>query len=136
VNLAQFAAHFSRNTKIESNYRRIQSFFKEVKFDCDRVSHWSIEQMLSNKGKFYLAIDQANWQFGKAEINILMLSEVYKGIDIPLYWEMLPHQGNSKPALQIKLAKRFVNQFGTDSIAVILGDRKFFPSTQRQRFQF
>ena len=82
----------ARNTKIESNYRRIQSFFKEVEFDYDRVAHWSIEQMLSNKEKFYLAIDRTNWQFGKTDINILMLSAVYEGIAIPLYWEMLPHQ--------------------------------------------
>lgn len=125
VNLAHLAAHFARNTKIESNYRRIQSFFKEVEFDYDRVGHWSIEQMLSNKDKFYLAIDRTNWQFGKTDINILMLSAVYEGIAIPLYWEMLPHQGNSKSALRIKLVKRFVKQFGTDCIAGILGDREF-----------
>lgn len=54
-----------------------------------------------------------------------MLSAVYEGIAIPLYWEMLPHQGNSKSALRIKLVKRFVKQFGTDCIAGILGDREF-----------
>ena len=46
--------------------------------------------MLSNKEKFYLAIDRTDWKFGKTDINTLMLSAVY--IAIP--WEILPHQGN------------------------------------------
>ncbi|HAT8797519.1 TPA: IS4 family transposase, partial [Legionella pneumophila] len=30
--------------------------------------------------------DRTNWRWGKKDINILMLSVVYKGIAIPLFW--------------------------------------------------
>ena len=125
VNLAHLAPHFASNTKIESNYRRIQSFFKEVEFDYDAVAKWSVEQMLSNKAKFYLALDRTNWQFGNTDINILMLSAVHEGVAIPLYWEMIPHKGNSKSEVRIDLVKRFIQQFGVGCIAGILGDREF-----------
>ncbi len=125
VNLAHLAPNFASNTKIESNYRRIQSFFKEVEFDYDAVAKWSVEQMLSNKAKFYLALDRTNWQFGNTDINILMLSAVHEGVAIPLYWEMIPHKGNSKSEVRIELVKRFIQQFGVGCIAGILGDREF-----------
>ena len=117
VNLAHLAVHFPNKTKLESNYRRIQSFFKEVDFDYDSVARWSVNQLLSTKEKFYLALDRTNWQFGKTHINILMLSAVYEGVAIPLYWTTLPHKGNSTSQLRIDLVKRFTAQFGIERIA-------------------
>ena len=38
-------------------------------------------------------MDRTNWQWGKKNINILMLSITYKGIAIPLFWSLLVQIG-------------------------------------------
>ena len=41
-------------------------------------------------------MDRTNWQFGKKGINILVLSAVYKGVGLPLFWKVLSKKrGNS-----------------------------------------
>lgn len=110
---------------IESNYRRIQSFFKEVVFDFDAVAEFNVHQLLSNRDKLYLILDRTNWQFGKTNINILVLSAVYEGIAVPLYYEFLNHRGNSNSECRINLVKRFISKFGKERISCILGDREF-----------
>ena len=71
VNLSKIARHFKNNNLIESNYRRIQNFFKDVEFDIDDVAEFSIQHLLS-KDKLHLILDRTNWQFGKIDINILV----------------------------------------------------------------
>lgn len=126
VNLAHLATHFPSKAQIGSNYRRIQGFFKEVEFNYHDVAQWNIDQLLSHKEKVYLVLDRTNWKFGKTEINILMLSAVYEGIAIPLYWVTLPHKGNSASQLRIQLMKRFIHQFGHNRIAAVLLELRTF----------
>ena len=125
VNLAKIAPQFKNNNLIESNYRRIQSFFKDVIFDFDAVAEFNVQQLLSSREKLYLILDRTNWQFGKTDINILVLSAVYEGIAIPLYYEFLDHRGNSNSECRINLIKRFISKFGKERIGCILGDREF-----------
>jgi hypothetical protein len=54
VNLAKIATQFKNNNLIESNYRRIQSFFKDVTFDFDEVAEFNIKQLLSTRDQLYL----------------------------------------------------------------------------------
>jgi len=125
VNLAKIATQFKNNNLIESNYRRIQSFFKDVVFDFDVVAEFNIKQLLSTRNQLYLILDRTNWQFGKTDINILVLSAVYEGIAVPLYYEFLDHRGNSNSECRIDLIKRFISKFGKERIGCILGDREF-----------
>ncbi|POZ50587.1 hypothetical protein [Methylovulum psychrotolerans] len=62
---------------------------------------------------------------GKRDINILMLSVVYKGVAIPVYWMLLNKQGNSNTRERIALVKRFVREFGKARIIKFLADREF-----------
>ena len=125
VNLSKIARHFKNNNLIESNYRRIQSFFKDVEFNVDSVAEFNIQQLLSAKEKLYLILDRTNWKFGKTNINILVLSVVYEGIAVPLYHDLLDHRGNSSSEFRIDLVKNFIAKFGKDRIGCILGDREF-----------
>lgn len=125
VNLSKIARYFKNNNLIESNYRRIQNFFKEVEFDIDDIAQFSIQHLLSTKDKLYLILDRTNWQFGKTDINILVLSAVYEGIAIPLYYDLLDHRGNSDSGFRIDLVKKFIAKFGKQRIGCILGDREF-----------
>lgn len=73
----------------------------------------------------YLSMDRTNWLWGKSNINILILSIVYKGIAIPLFWNLLPKRGNSDTAERIEIISRFIEQFGKSKIAALLADREF-----------
>ena len=84
VNLSKISRNFKNNNKISSNYRRIQNFFKDVEFDFDEVAKFNTHQLLSSRSKWNLILDRTNWQFGKTDINILVLSVAYEGIAIPL----------------------------------------------------
>ena len=53
-------------------------------------------------------MDRTNWQWGKKNINILMLSITYKGIAIPLFWSLLDKKGNSNTSERIALMERFI----------------------------
>ena len=55
----------------------------------------------------------------------MLLSVVYKGIAIPLFWRLLPKRGNSDTAERIEIIGRFINQFGKDHIGLLLADREF-----------
>ena len=73
----------------------------------------------------YLTLDRTNWQWGKKNLNILTLAIVYQGAAIPIYWLVLNKKGNSSQRERIAQLRRFVNQFGSQSIQGILGDREF-----------
>jgi hypothetical protein len=74
---------------------------------------------------FYLAMDRTNWQWGKKNLNILMLAVVYKGIAIPVYWLLLNKKGNSDTRERIAIMKRFIRQFGKERLLGLLADREF-----------
>jgi hypothetical protein len=70
-------------------------------------------------------MDRTNWKWGKADINILTLGIVFKGIAIPIYWELLDKRGNSNTEERIALIQKFINRFGKSCVAGLLGDREF-----------
>ena len=70
-------------------------------------------------------MDRTNWQWGKSNINILMLGIVFKGIAIPIYWVLLDKKGNSDTSERIDLIQKWVARFGKSCIACIFGDREF-----------
>lgn len=74
---------------------------------------------------YHLVFDRTNWQWGKKNINILMLAVTYKGIAIPVYWLLLNKEGNSNTRERIALMKRFIAQFGKQHIIKVLADREF-----------
>jgi transposase len=75
--------------------------------------------------KVFLTMDRTNWQYGTKDINILMVGVVYKGIAIPIVWEILDKRGNSNTAERIKIINRIISYFGQERIAGILADREF-----------
>ena len=123
VNLVELACVFEGKAKIDSRYKRIKRFFSTFTIDMAVVAGWMMD--LFDLDKVYLSMDRTNWQWGKSDINILMLSVVYKGIAFPVLWSLLDKAGNSNTAERIVLIQTFVNRFGKDRIAGVLGDREF-----------
>ncbi len=77
-----------------------------------------------------LAIDRANWDFGKAvpakaRINILMISVEWHGVGVPLIWTLLASAGNSDTKTRTFLLDRVRQTFPDIKIASLTGDREF-----------
>lgn len=80
INLTELACGFSSNATIDSRYKRIKRFFKDFTIDFSLVASWVIQFFGLTDKQFYLSMERTNWQWGKKNINILMLSITYKGI--------------------------------------------------------
>jgi hypothetical protein len=125
VNLDRVAGAISGGTQKESRYRQLQRFFALFKIDYDMIAGFIFKLFFVSGGKWYLTMDRTNWKWGKSDINILTLAIAYKGIAIPIYWELLDKAGNSDTEERMTLIKKFTNQFGKNCIAAILADREF-----------
>lgn len=125
VNMSKIALLFSSEAKKLSRYRRMQRFFAWFIIDYDMIAGFIFRLFFVNGGKWYLTIDRTNWKWGDANINILTLAIAFKGIAIPIYWELLDKRGNSNTQERIGLLEKFIRRFGKDCIAGILADREF-----------
>lgn len=132
INLTQVASAFKSEVKEESSYRRVCRFFTGFTFDMSRIV-LLVFWLFPLGDKCTLILDRTNWKWGKAPINILMLSVAYKGIGIPLFWIVLNLEGNSCAEDRIDLLKRVVERLGISRIEVLLADREF---TGTQWFRF
>ena len=125
INLNKIACSTSSNTEQTSRYRRIQRFFANFAIDFDMIAGFIFKLFFVQGGKWYLTMDRTNWKWGKSNINILTLAVVFKGIAIPLYWELLDKKGNSDTLERIYIIQKFIDKFGKDCIAGLLADREF-----------
>ena len=92
-NLAQLAAAFPGTKKTDSNYRRIQRFLSSGQvIEFNKVAWFIMGLFGFLTTDYYLVFDRTNWQWGKKNINILVLAVVYRGIAVPIYWLLLNRQ--------------------------------------------
>ena len=125
VNFTHLATAFITKSFPESCYKRIQRFFRFLKFDPFTVAYMLIALFGLKDKKLNLALDRTNWKFGKVDINILMLTIAYKGIALPLTWSLLKKRGNSNTLERIDLIKRILILIGAENIDCLLWDREF-----------
>ncbi|MEA5261069.1 IS4 family transposase [Arcicella aquatica] len=124
VQFKEVGLHFTTDSKVESNERRIQAFFKDFNFDYQQVAILLI--MFLPKGKLSLSIDRTEWDFGKYQCNILMIVARHDGVGIPIYWDLLDNRsGNSNIDNRKELIGKVISLIGVDRILVIVGDREF-----------
>jgi DDE family transposase len=141
VNLAELAKGFSGPSKTDSHYKRLQRFLRSFEIDYDDWARLLVRLLPVGEGPWRLTMDRTNWQFGKAEINLLVLGIAYHGIALPIFWTVLDKAGNSNTAERIALLRRFLDVFGAERIAVLLADREFvgedwFHWLQKHRIPF
>ena len=123
VNFAELATAFSGPAQVESHYRRIQRFFKEVNLQPDRVAPLVVSCLPYDQ--FILSIDRTNWMLGCFSINFLVLSIVHHGTAFPILWLFLPKKGNSNTKERIELIDQFLAIFGSYKIKYLTADREF-----------
>lgn len=71
-------------------------------------------------GTLVLALDRTQWK-GR---NLLMVTVVWGNHALPVYWELMPKEGSSNLATQMRLLKPAIKLFQPHPI-LVLGDREF-----------
>jgi hypothetical protein len=128
VNLSILATAFSGRAKEESNYKRLQRFLRNFEMPYAQLAEFVVK-LLGLPGPYTLALDRTNWKVGAVDINILMLSIVYRGIGFPVVWLVLPKAGNSDTTERETVVEIFIKLFGASKIDCLLGDREFIGKT-------
>ena len=124
VKLEELGRRFPYPIKLRSRIRKIQRLLSLPQFNIKTLWLPIFEtwiKKLQNQGEFlYVVIDRSQWR----NINLLMVSLVYRRRSIPIYFTILEKKGNSNfhqqkqvllPAL--KLLKNYK--------VIVLGDREF-----------
>lgn len=140
VNLSILANTFSGSAQIESNYKRLQRFLRQFEMPYAELAEFVV-RLLDLPGPYTLALDRTNWKVGVVDLNILMLSIVYRGVGVPVVWMVLPKAGNSDTGERMTVMEIFLDLFGAQNIAYLLGDREFvgrewFGFLKRHRIKF
>ena len=124
VQFCEIAQALNDEVKSSSNETRIQDFFREVELDYEQLAIL-LSLFLPKRGKLTLCIDRTEWDFGKCQVNILMIVVRCKHITIPLYWELLDNNsGNSNTKDRIELLNKCIGLL-RKRICLFLADREF-----------
>jgi len=125
VQFNELAEYMNDQVEESSNEVRLQDFFREVSLNYDQVAIF-LAGFLPAEGKISLTIDRTEWDFGKSQVNILMVLASSGSLHVPLYWEMLDNKsGNSSTTDRIELLEKCVALLGASRIGLVLADREF-----------
>lgn len=125
VQFCEVAQHLNDSAKLASNETRIQDFFREADIDYYCVAALLLSLLPRDK-KLRLCIDRTEWDFGKCQVNILMILVGYGNFQIPLYWELLDNKsGNSNANDRTILLASCIEIIGKERIGLVVGDREF-----------
>ncbi len=125
VQFCELATVFNDEAKIASNQNRIEDFFREVDIDFQTVARIMVS-LLPKKSKLRLTIDRTEWDFGKCQVNILMVLVGSGDLQLPLYWELLDNKsGNSNSQDRIDLLTKCFAIVDIKRIGMVVGDREF-----------
>jgi len=125
VNLNRLAPHIESAAQTASVHRRLERFFNEVKLNETEVARLVVSALALAGKPWHLAMDRTNWQFGKTDLNILVLSVALDDVCVPLFWRVLDKAGNSNAAERIDLMQTYLDAFPDQSVASFTGDREF-----------
>jgi hypothetical protein len=125
VQFHKTAKFLNSDVKVQSNMTRIQDFYREVAINYDLVAILLLALLPKHK-KLRISIDRTEWDFGKTQINILMVLVGHGDFQIPFYWEMLENNsGNSNSADRIDLLSKVLRIIDKKSVGLIVADREF-----------
>lgn len=107
-----------------SRRKKIQRFLSLPQLTLEKIWFPILQTWLKNEFApqqvLYVAIDRTKWGC----INLLMISLIWDRRALPIYWELLPKQGNSNLESQTAAITKILRLFN-DYKVVLLGDREF-----------
>lgn len=125
VQFNELAVGLNQDAKISSNQNRIEDFFRQVDVNFQAVAQLMVA-LMPKKAKLRLTIDRTEWDFGKCQVNILMVLIGCGNLQLPLYWELLDNKsGNSNSQDRIDLLEKCFAVIDIKRIGLIIGDREF-----------
>jgi len=95
VVLTQLSKTLNPSVQSSSNYKRIQRFFRFCELPMKPIGQFLFGLFYQSGTSVVLSMDRTNWQYGKNNINILVIGMVLPNcsICIPLVWELLDKKG-------------------------------------------
>jgi len=124
VQFCEVAEHLNTKTKAVCNEVRIQDFFRQVELNYEQVA-LLLCLFLPRKGKVRLSIDRTEWDFGKCQVNILMVLASHGKVQVPLYWSLLDNRsGNSSTPDRMDVVDKCLRLLGK-RIGLLVADREF-----------
>ena len=125
VQFCEVAEHLNEQVQDICNEVRIQDFFRQAKLDYRQVA-LLLSLFLSPKKKVRLCIDRTEWDFGKCQVNILMVLACQDNVQVPLYWELLDNRsGNSSTQDRIDVVAKCLSLVGSKRVGLLVADREF-----------
>lgn len=125
VQFCEVAQHLNDQVQDISNEVRIQDFFRQVELDYEQVALLMC-LFLNPKEKVRLCIDRTEWDFGKCQVNILMVLASQGAVQVPLYWELLDNKsGNSSTQDRKAIIAKCIALLGRERIGIVIADREF-----------
>ena len=106
----------------KARYDRLLRF---VQFTIPEAMYLKFALGVLGTNEVQLILDRTNWKLGQKDVNILLLSAVWKGCSLPLMWRLLPHGGNSNQALRQELVSAFLEKCPEVKVTALLADREF-----------
>jgi len=124
VKLEALATALPLPITFESRRKKIQRFLSLPQLTIEKIwlpilQVWLITEFEPQQ-VLYLAIDRTKWEC----INLLTVSLIWEKRALPIYWELLPKQGNSNFESQTAAITKIFWLF-KDYKVVVLGDREF-----------
>lgn len=128
VSLTWLSQHPVTGAKSDSVLRRFERFFAEVVLRPKQIGALILTQIPKPPQGWILAIDRTNWKFGKAHINILVVTVILGKVGLPIAWRVLPKstkRGNSRKFHRIALMEDVLSILPVEDIRVLTMDREF-----------
>ncbi|NJM58658.1 MAG: IS4 family transposase [Synechococcales cyanobacterium RU_4_20] len=124
VNLSELALGFGGFALSESNYKRLQRFFRGFDIDYHEIAQVVVNWMQIPQ-PWVLSVDRTTWEFGSRCYNILTVGIVHEGVAFPILWWMLKKKGNSNSDERMRLVEELCQLFPDAKIRCLCGDREF-----------
>jgi hypothetical protein len=124
VNLSEQFVGFGRLALPESNYNRLQRFFRGFALDY-AVMAKAVVAWMNMPQPWVLSLDRTTWAFGHHVYNILTLGVIHEGVAFPWLWWMLDKKGNSNRDERMRLIEQFLKLFPDAQIQCLCGDQEF-----------
>ncbi|OLV17855.1 Mobile element protein [Deinococcus marmoris] len=121
---AALAERCGGNAWAASVIRKIERFFDRhplCPLDVARL----VLTLLPDAKKREFAIDRTNWKLGRTDVNVLFLAVIWRGVAVPLLFELLPHSGNSDTSTRLTLLDSTLTLLDCWEVATIYADQEF-----------
>ncbi len=124
VRHAELAERFSGSAQTSSVIRRIERFFDRHPLCPADVARVVLTLLPDTRPREFI-LDRTNWKYGQQDVNVLLLAVIWRGVAIPLLFELLPHGGSSDTELRHTLMDDALCLLSASRIQVLYADREF-----------